>query len=71
MIRSFFGKKSESSWGAPQENDAKFRFAIHPQGIGQFHANCQIAKCQTVTTLAPVYMSCVKFFTQKGPHVMR
>ena len=49
---SFFfrKKKSASSWGAPQENDAKFRFAIHPQGIGQFHANCQIAKCQTVTT---------------------
>ena len=24
---------------APQENDAKFRFAIHPQGIRQFHDN--------------------------------
>ena len=50
----FEKKKSASSWGAPQENDAEFRFAIHPQGIGQFHANYQIAKCQTVTTLAPV-----------------
>ena len=49
-------KKLASSWGAPQENDAKFRFAIHPQGIGQFHDNCQIAKCQTVATLAPVYV---------------
>ena len=50
-------KKLASSWGAPQENDAKFRFAIHPQEIGQFHDNCQIAKCQTVTTLAPVYQA--------------
>ena len=46
-----------SSRGAPQENDAKLRFAIHPQGIGQFHDNCQIAKCQTVATLAPVYQN--------------
>ena len=47
-----------SSREAPQENDAKlmkFRFAIHPQGIRQFHDNCKIAKCQTVATLAPVY----------------
>ena len=52
----FFLKKKNlaSSRGAPQENDAKFRFAIHPQGIGQFHDNCQIAKCQTVATLAAV-----------------
>ena len=50
----FFGKKLESSWGAPQENDTKFRFAIHPQGIRQFHDNCKIAMCQTVATLAPV-----------------
>ena len=40
--------------GAPQENDAKFRFAIHPQRIRQFHDNCKIAKCQTVATLASV-----------------
>ena len=32
----FFEKKTASSWGAPQENDVKFRFAIHPQGIRQF-----------------------------------
>ena len=51
----FFEKKLVSSWGAPQGNDAKFRNAIHPQGIRQFHDNCQIAKCQTVATLAPVY----------------
>ena len=50
----FLKKKIASSRGAPQEDDAKFRFAIHPQGIGQFHDNCQIAKCQTVATLAPV-----------------
>ena len=37
-------KKLVSSQGATQENDAKFRFAIHPQGIRQFHDNCQIAK---------------------------
>ena len=43
-----------SSRGAPQENDAKFRFAILPQGFRQFHDNCQIAKCQNVATLAPV-----------------
>ena len=44
-----FIKKLTSSWGAPQENEDKFRFAIHPQGIRQFHEydNCQIAKCQT------------------------
>ena len=30
----FFCKKNlASSCGAPQENDAKFRFAINPQGI--------------------------------------
>ena len=34
-------KKLASSRGAPapQENDTKFKFAIHPQGIGQFHDN--------------------------------
>ena len=53
---SFFLEKKNlaSSRGAPQENDAKFRFAIHPQGNRQFHDNCKIAKCQTVATLAPV-----------------
>ena len=50
----FLEKNSVSFRGAPQENDAKFRFAIHPQGIRQFHDNCKIAKCQTVATLAPV-----------------
>ena len=50
----FEKKKLASSRGAPQENDAKFGFAIHPQGIGQFHDNYQIAKCQTVATLALV-----------------
>ena len=50
----FFQKELVSSLGALQENDAKFRFAIHPQRIRQFHDNCQIAKCQTVATLAPV-----------------
>ena len=39
MIHAFLKKKLASSWGAPQENDAKFRFAIHPQGIRQFHDN--------------------------------
>ena len=54
---SFFLKTIlASSWGAPLENDAKFRIAIHPQGIWQCHANCQIAKRQTVATLAPVYI---------------
>ena len=47
--------KLASCRGAPQENDAKFRFAIHPLGIRQFHDNCKIAKCQTVATLAPGY----------------
>ena len=51
----FFEKKLVPSWEAPQEYDTKFRFAIHPQGIRQFHDNCKIAKCQTVATLAPVY----------------
>ena len=52
----FFGKELVSSRGAPQENDGKFRFAINPQGIRQFHDNCKIAKWQTVATLAPVYV---------------
>ena len=51
MIHFFF--KLASSRGAPQENDAKFRFAIHPQGFRQFHDNCKIAKCQALATLAP------------------
>ena len=50
----FVDIKIASSWGVPQENDAKFRFAIHPQGIRQFYDNYQVAKCQTVATLAPV-----------------
>ena len=44
----FLKKKLVLSRGAPQENDAKFRFASHPQGIERFHDNYQIAKCQTV-----------------------
>ena len=48
-----FEKKIASSWGTLQDNDAKFRFAICPQGIRQFHDNCQIAKCQTLATLTP------------------
>ena len=50
------------SWGAPQDNNAKFKFAIHPQGIRQFHDNCQIAKCQigqTVATLIGASLSVV------------
>ena len=43
MICSFLNKNLASSRGVPQENDAKFRFAIHPQGIEQFHDNYQIA----------------------------
>ena len=50
----FFEKKLTSSQGVPQDNDAKFRFAIHPQGIRKFHDNCKVANCQTVATLAPV-----------------
>ena len=50
MIYSFLKKKKKklvSCRGAPQENDAKFRFAIHPQRcIMQFHDNCNIAKCR-------------------------
>ena len=46
MIHSFLKNKLALSRGAPQENDAKFRFAIHPQGIRQFHDNCKMAKCQ-------------------------
>ena len=54
MIHSFLKKKLALCWGAPQEIDAKFIFAIHPLGIRQFHDNCKVAKCQTVATLAPV-----------------
>ena len=55
----FLKKKLASSRGALQENDTKFGFAIHPQGIGQFHDNYQIPKCQTVATLAFVYENMV------------
>ena len=56
MINFFWKKNLASSLRALQENDAKFRFAMHPQGIRQFHDNCKIiAKCQTVAILAPVY----------------
>ena len=51
----FFMKKLASSRGAPQENDVKYRFAIHLQGIQQFYDSCKIAKCQIVATLASVY----------------
>ena len=51
----FFEKKRLASGrGAPQENDAKFRFAIHQQEIRLFHDNCKIAKFQIVATLPPV-----------------
>ena len=57
-----FQKKSlASSRRAPQENDAKFRFAIHQQRIRQFHGSCKIAKCQTAATLARVYANIVLF----------
>ena len=55
MINFFWKKNLASPLRAPQENDAKFRFAMHPQGIRQFHDNCKIAKCQTVAILVPVY----------------
>ena len=53
-LKFFFEKKIALSLGAPQGNDTKFRFAIHPQGIRQFHDNYIIAEFQTVATLAPV-----------------
>ena len=57
----FFDEKLASYRAALQENDAKFRFAILPQGIRQFHDSCKIAKCQTVATLAPVYPGTLLF----------
>ena len=42
----FSDKKLASSRGAPQENYAKLRFAIHPQGIRQFYDNCKIANAR-------------------------
>ena len=41
----FIDKKIVSSRGAPQENESKFRLAIHPQGIRQFHDNCKMPDC--------------------------
>ena len=49
---SFFLGKQLALQG--NEVKLKFRIAIHPQAIRQFHDNCQIAKCQTFATLAPV-----------------
>ena len=57
MIHSFLKKKVSVISGAPQENEGKFRFAIHSQGIRQFYDNCKIAKCQIVATLAPVCLA--------------
>ena len=51
MIYSFLKIKISVCRGAPQENNAKFRCAIHQQEIRQFHDNCKIAKCQTVATV--------------------
>ena len=51
----FFEKKLASSRGAPQENGAKSRFAIHPQGIWQFYDNSKIAKCHIVASLHVLY----------------
>ena len=53
-VSFFFNKKLALTQGAPQEMDAKFRFAIYPQGIRQFHDNCQKVKYQNVATLAQV-----------------
>ena len=66
MIHSFLKKKLALSWRAPQENDAKFRFPIHVQGIRQFHDNCKIAKCQIVATLSPVYVLYMKMCHMKS-----
>ena len=51
MIYSFLKKKLASSWGAPQENDAKFRFAIHLQEIRQFHDFFQRKKSYNYNSL--------------------
>ena len=65
MIYSFLKIKISVMSGAPQENDAKSRFAIHPLGIWQFHDNCKIAKCQTVATLALVYLAIGKLIAEQ------
>ena len=46
----FLEKKLVSTRGTPQEIDAKFRFAIHPQGIRQFQDNCQIKSAKKIHT---------------------
>ena len=51
MIYSFLKIKISVRRGAPQENDAKFRFAIHQQGIRQFHDNCKIANLPSARLL--------------------
>ena len=58
---SFFSeKKLASSRGAPQGNDAKFTFAIHPQRIHQFHDNIELQNskvpdcCHIGTSLPPI-----------------
>ena len=56
-----FKKKLALCRGAPQENDAKFRFAIHPQGIQQFYDNCKIAKCQTVVYCIIMIVTCFMY----------
>ena len=49
MIKFFFEKeKLTATRGAPQKMEAKFKFTINPQGIRQFHVNCQIARRLTI-----------------------
>ena len=50
---SFLFEKRNASWGAPQENDAKSRFAILSQGIRQFHDNCHLLDLLDIIRLIP------------------
>ena len=72
-----FQKKTlASSRGASQENDAKFKFAIHPQGIRQFHDNCKMPDCchigaSLMANIRPetLQISFIEIINESGPRI--
>ena len=64
----FFEKKASVISGSTSRNNAKFRFAIHPQGIRQFNDNCKIAKCHIVASLT--FLSKMSFNIEYSCHTI-
>ena len=49
-----FEKKLATSRGVPQENDAKFRFAIHPQYVATLAPVVWLGQCRIFATTVKV-----------------